>query len=414
MQASVTKILRVSASNQKNSMDSATVIVAAIAASAIGALFYNVLPLYIGSAQDSRGLDNRASGLLSSAFFLGFNVVTISAFFWIRRIRWSLVAATAAPVAALSLIWGTFLDSYAGLLVTALVAGGAFSAIYGVGTTVIGDTSRPSRWYGVKIALEGLSGALLLLVLPSTAIALWGHDGVAFGIVIALVVLCPALFWIPKCGVKGPGPDMLPIDVPEPAAADQTVQVCRIGSAIAAALIFFTGASALWAFAERIGVHGGHDSAAIGRLLAASLFTAVIGSVLAALLGGRFRNSQLFLVGGIAFVFALVLLGEPRAILAYSVGICTATFAIGFLLPIAITQIAELDTDGRYVVLSVPAIGVGAMAGPGIGGILTYTGSFTPMLVFCAVAMITATALLSFAASWASSNVEATHLRPET
>lgn len=54
---------------QKNAMDAGTVIAAAIIASAIGALFYNVLPIYMGTAQDYRGLDNREIGFLSSAFF---------------------------------------------------------------------------------------------------------------------------------------------------------------------------------------------------------------------------------------------------------------------------------------------------------------------------------------------------------
>ncbi len=390
---------------KKNPMDAGTVIVAALIASAIGALFYNVLPLYLGSAQDYRGFDNRAIGFLSSAFFLGYNVVTISAFFWIRRLSWALIVAVATPLAALGLYAGTLTENYPTLLASVAVAGGAFAAIYGVGTTILGDTTNPGRWYGVKIASEALTGAVLLLVLPSTAIARWGFDGTVLGLIIVMVFLSPFLFWMPAHGVKSPESEVLPIDVPEPAASGQPAQTPFIWGAIFATLIFFAGASAIWAFIERIGAQGGHDPAAVGVLLAVTLIFAVIGSLVAAVLGGRFGNVRLFIAGAGVFLAALAALGDSQSFTLYASGACAATFAIGYMLPIAVTEIAELDNDGRYVVLSVPAIGVGAMIGPGIAGLLTQSGSYAPMLIFGATAMVVASILIAVAAA---------HARPGT
>ena len=386
---------------EKSPIDAGTVIVAAIVASAIGALFYNVLPLYLGSAQDYRGLDNRAIGFLTSAFFLGYNLVTISAFFWIRRLSWSLIVAVSTPIAASSLYVGTLFDSYAVLLISVAIAGGAFAAIYGVGTTILGDTSNPSRWYGIKIAAEALTGALLLLVLPVTAIARWGFDGAVFGMIIAMVFLSPFLFWTPSRGAKGPNSVVLPIDVPEPAGTDLPAQTPYIWGAILGTLVFFAGASAIWAFIERIGAQGGHDPAAVGVLLSVTLVFAVIGSILAAVIGGRFGNVKPFLAGGIAFLVAIGFLAASHDFRLYATGACIVTFAIGFMLPVAITEIAELDVDGRYVVLSVPAIGVGAMAGPGIAGMLTRSGNFLPLLIFGAAVIVIAILLIAIAAAHA-------------
>jgi len=53
-------------SKVSNPMDHKLVIVSAVVLSAIGALFYNLLPLFLGVAQDYRGLDNRDIGILSS------------------------------------------------------------------------------------------------------------------------------------------------------------------------------------------------------------------------------------------------------------------------------------------------------------------------------------------------------------
>ena len=87
-----------------NPFDSVRVILPALAISAIGALFYNLLPLFVGSAQDFRSLGNSEAGFISSAFFLGYNAVTIWAFFWIRRWSWRKVTCCALPIAMLGLL----------------------------------------------------------------------------------------------------------------------------------------------------------------------------------------------------------------------------------------------------------------------------------------------------------------------
>ena len=90
-----------------NSFDRAPVILSAIAISVIGALFYNLLPIYLGTAQDSKGLDNSAIGFISTAFFFGYNVVTISAFYWIRKWSWRVITLIALPVAGMGLYAST-------------------------------------------------------------------------------------------------------------------------------------------------------------------------------------------------------------------------------------------------------------------------------------------------------------------
>jgi predicted MFS family arabinose efflux permease len=381
-----------SQAEQSNPMDAATVLAAALIASAIGALFYNVLPLYIGTAQDYRGLSNSEIGFLSSAFFLGYNIVTISAFFWIRRVSWSLIVAISAPLACISLYSGTLLDNYFALLTSVIVSGGAFAVLYGVGTTILGDTSNPARWYGIKIAAEAFPGIILLLLLPSTAIARWGFDGTVIGIIVALIFMSPVLFWIPVRGVKGPGADVAGIDV----SRFEIPQSPCIWGTLAATLMFFSGASAVWAFIERIGVPGGFEAAAVGVLLSVTLVFAVLGSLLAAAMGGRFGNIKPFVAGAAMFLVSLQLLNTPESFDAYAVGACLQTFAFGFVLPIAIAEVAELDHDGRYIILSVPAIGIGAMAGPGIAGVLSQSGSFGPLLTFGAVTIVSSATLIAY------------------
>lgn len=100
---------------------------------------------------------------------------------------------------------------------------------------------------------------------------------------------------------------------------------------------------------------------------------------------------------------ALTLLGAGETFYTYVIGACLQTFVIGLLLPFALTEVADLDVDGRYIVLSVPAVGFGAMVGPGIGGLLSQSGGFNALLVFVAATAVVSAALIV---------VSAAHARP--
>lgn len=376
----------------QNPMDATTVILSAIVISSIGALFYNLLPMYLGTAQDSKGLANAQIGFISTAFFLGYNVITIWAFYWIRKWNWRRVTLVATPIAALGLYASTLTDSYYALLVATAVSGGAFAAIYGIGTTILSDTSNPARWFGLKIAAEATSGALLLLVLPGTVIAHYGFNGMILGILLAILFLSPFLFLLPARGNKSHEEE-----VKEYVQLDQqpeSINHWAIWSAIFATLVFFTGVSAVWAFMERLGSNAGFDPGSIGILLAVSLGFATLGSLAAAGIGKHFGNIKPFLLALVLMAVGLTFLAEPGTFIMYSIGCCLFALAFGAGLPFAVAEIAELDVDGRYVILSVPAIGLGAMIGPGAAGFLYSGESAQLVLSIVAIALVIAAGLM--------------------
>ena len=123
-----------------NPMDRRGVIFAGVVISALGALTYNLLPLFLGSAQDYRGLSDQAVGILSSSFYVGFTLATVTAFFWIRRFNWRIVTFVAIPIAAIAMLTVGQTAEYGVMLGAMACAGGAFSVLYGIGTTVLSDT----------------------------------------------------------------------------------------------------------------------------------------------------------------------------------------------------------------------------------------------------------------------------------
>ena len=379
-------------SSSKNPMDAGTIILSAIVISSIGALFYNLLPMYLGTAQDSKGLANSQIGFISTAFFLGYNAVTIWAFYWIRKWNWRRVTLVATPIAALGLYASTLTTSYYALLLATAVSGGAFAALYGIGTTILSDTSNPARWFGLKVAAEAASGAILLLILPGTAIASYGFNGMILGMLLTIVLLSPLLFLLPAKGTKTQKQeDQVALYTDQ---QPQSINHKDIWSALIATMIYFSGISAVWAFVERLGNSAGFDPGSIGILLAVALGFATLGSLVAAGIGKRFGNTGPFLLSLVLIVAGLALLLDSSTMAIYATGCCLFALSFGAGVPFAIAEVAELDVDGRYVILSVPAIGTGAMIGPGIAGLLYNGESAVLVLSLVALAMVIAAGLM--------------------
>lgn len=369
---------------KKNPLDRFTVIFAALIGSALGALFYNILPMYLGMAQEYRQLSSGQIGVIGSVFFLGYNVITISAFYWIRRVDWRLIAAIATPISAVAMAAGAYTQSYALLLVSVFIAGGAFSTLYGLTATILSDTSNAARWYGLKIGIEALTGAVIFLTFPDLVIAEYGFNGFLLALAGVVVVLSPALFFIPAKGVKTQEEEMEEISGSKGGVTDKIA----IFSILLATVFWFCGQTVMWSFVERLGNAGGHPVDAVGNVLAFSLLAALGGSIVATVLGDKFGTLSPFLVASIIYLIALPVLHGSAAFNLYFAGACMVMFSVGLGIPYCFTIAAELDNDGRYTVLVVPAIGIGAMVAPGVAGLLFAKDNSVPVLVFGAVVVL--------------------------
>jgi MFS family permease len=119
-------------------------------------------------------------------------------------------------------------------------------------------------------------------------------------------------------------------------------------------------------------------------------------NLLTAWLGERFDNVRPYYVSCLGILAALALLAVVSGFGLYATGTCLLTFAIGMGVPFAVAEIAELDVDGRFVILSVPAIGMGAMVGPGVAGALADSGSFAPVLGVAGAAIVLSMVLMRY------------------
>lgn len=364
------------------------VILAGVVISALGAMTYNLLPLFLGTAQDFHSLSDQSVGILGSSFFAGFTLTSITSWFWIRRFNWRVVGFGAIPIAAIALLSAGLTQSYLLMAIAIAVAGGVFSVLYGIGITVLGDTSQAARWYGLKIACEAALGAALLLILPGAVIQRWGFSGLMATMAVVLIMFSPLLAGLPAQGAKG---ESLATEKHE----FMTVPALRaaLWLGLAAVLIYLFCTTMIWAFVERIAHDAGFDAVVTGNALSLSLILAVCGSLAATMLGDRYGLSLPLATSALLLLVSLVLLGDMDSLAAYTRAICLFAFSFGLGIPYTVSVVSYLDINGRFVVLTVPAIGVGVMLAPVLGGMLTGAGGHNALLITGAVSVLAALSL---------------------
>ena len=325
-----------------NPADRFAVILSAIALSALGAMFYNILPLFLGTAQDFRGLGDSAAGILSSSFYLGFTLTAMTAFFWIRRFSWRSIILLAVPVAIAAIVLSAFAGSYLFMLFGVFVAGGAFSVLYGIGTTILSDTSHPARWYGLKIAAEAGIGVVLLAVLPGAVIEKWGFEGLMVALAVTVLLVSPLLAGLPGHGKKNK--DRAGSDRSEAMAPGLRI---ALWLGLGAVLFYLFCTTMIWAFVERIAHEAGFAAVAIGNILSLSLVFAIGGSLLAVVLADRFGSGKPILAAGLLVLGAVHLLSGMDSLFSFGVATCAFSLAFGLGIPYAVAVVADLDLDGR-------------------------------------------------------------------
>ena len=368
---------------------------AGIALSAAGAIFYNVLPLLLGSAQDSLELGNQQAGLIGSIYFLGYNVATISAFFWLDKVSWRAVSLLMIPIAAFGMVMIGQLSEYGVVLGFTALIGAAYALLYGIGTSIIADAPQPTKWFGLKIAIEALTGAVLLIGLPLLILPAYGFSGMSLALGIVTLGFLSCLFWVPVRSIR--------LDK-QAKEASPPVDSRLVWVGLVALSLFFAGQTEAWSFVERIGKNSGHDADIIGSVLAVALIFAVVGSLIEAAFAARMGFMKMCVIVASLFFAGALCLGISHSLVTYTIGAWVITLSFGMGLPLLVALASQLDPDGKHTILTVPAIGIGAMIGPWLAGFMTDVGGYSAILL-SALLLIVISSILTILAARGSHDI---------
>jgi predicted MFS family arabinose efflux permease len=354
---------------------------ASVATATIGFIFYNVMPLYLGLLQEATGLSSSQIGLVASAFFFGFNVTSFSSYYWVRTVP----PFQAALTGTLVMIAGLWFADYSSSLVYQLLIAGAIGGISGavgsIGVTIAGDAKNCTRWYGIQVAAAALAGVILLFILPVTLIPEYGFAGLIYGMIIMILLLLPVCFYLTKKPLPATQTDLASIDE----STLENKSKINAWKALIAMTFLFIGSAAVWAFVERIAAINAFDSEAVGRLLGYSLFFSVIGSLVAGAIGDRFGNRWPYALSCIILVVGIMAIALTKNLNIYAAGACLFMFGWAAAFAYLFAIIANVDPDGKHIALSVPAVGIGSMIGPGLAGFMLSGGSTNSLQIMCLI-----------------------------
>ncbi|MFT6288776.1 MAG: MFS family permease [Alcanivorax sp.] len=373
----------------------ASLLWASVATAAAGFIFYNVMPLYLGQLQESTGLTTSQIGLIASAFFFGFNIASFSSYFWVRKLPPFQMATAGTLTLLVFLMLANYSNSFLFQMIVTAAIGGISGAVGSIGVTIAGDADNNTRWYGIQVAAEAAAGVVLLFVLPVTLIPSYGFAGVIYGMIIMIVILLPAYLFLTRVPLPVGGADQA-----QPGAAVVNTQQAKfpVWVALVAMTLLFVSSAAVWAFVERIAAINAFDPEAVGRLLGISLFFAVVGSLAAGAAGDRFGNVWPYIANCLLLLVGVMTIALTDDLLVYAVGACIFMFGWAAAFAFLFAIIADLDPDGKHIALSVPALGVGSMIGPGMAGFLLSEGSTASLQLMCVVTMVASVVL-----AWISS-----------
>lgn len=364
---------------------------AAITINVICITYYNIMPLVLGGAAQSRGLVESQLGFAAAAFMGGLALVNFAGFAWLRRYDWRLLVAGGNGLAAIAFVAPVLQFSALTWILYNLMAGVATGISYGVSIACLGDTREPERNFALAYAGQTFLSAGLIFLLPRLAL---DTDLFVLGQSIAAALMVGGILLIltlPAHGAKSG----LPANIP--GKTKLSVTNTALIMALLLLMLNVMAEGAIWAFIERIAVADGFTTSFAATAMAFSFFASGAGSMVAATIGRRFGSTRPFVVAVALSIVSVWILwvGGTQAIFFAGVMVFALAWNLGS--PYRMALATRADSSGRFSTF-VPAMQtLGAALGPAVAGVLVVDGSFVRVYIMSTAAWIL-TLLLFFAA----------------
>lgn len=353
--------------------------------------YYNIMPLVLGGAAESRGLVESQLGFAAAAFMGGLALINFAGFAWLRRYDWRLLVVGGNGLATLAFVAPLVQFSTVTWIACNFLAGMATGISYGVSIACLGDTREPERNFALAYAGQTFLSAGLIFTLPRIDI---GADLFVIGQSVTALLMAAGIGLIVALPSQGTKTGTV-------AAARGGDQVSMTQAALVMALLLLMlnvmAEGAIWAFIERIAVSGGFTTEFAATAMALSFFASGAGSMVAATIGTRFGSARPFVVAVVMSIASVWVLWVSGTQAIFFTGVMLFALAWNLGSPYRMALATRADKTGRYSTF-VPAMQtLGAALGPAIAGLLVVDGSFVLVYIMSTTAWVL-TLLLFFAA----------------
>jgi predicted MFS family arabinose efflux permease len=320
--------------------------VAALVAGVIGSMVFPVVPFIVGIIAERTTYSAQEIGVVGSADMAGMFVAAMMAAYWIRSSNWRRIAILSAIVlACANLLTFVMGEGFLTLSLARVLAGLGGGSMMALGMAGLAYARNPDRWFGVFVTSQAVLGAFGAWFIPRFLLPL-GLGGIALYLAIFAVVAIVPMRWLPRMPP--------PIRRQEQRVARGSVSLATFS--LIAAFIFGGGVFAVWAYLERIGHSAGLSAIAIGDTIASGLLAAMLGAIVATLIGGRFRRVWPITAVFVAQLLAFSILMGNISGADFALGVLLISFLWYFCVPFQVGLTVDLDPTGRFVVLFLMAI----------------------------------------------------------
>lgn len=358
--------------------------IAALGLYTAGGLFWAFLPIFTGLNVSSGGFSQAQAGALGSGYLIGFSTASLTALWWLNRFSRRTLAACAAVLVVAALLSLARVEDYGASLAIVCAIGLAMGIFWSIAYRIFSESSNPERGFAIGIVVSYTALALISFIMGGHIAPRFGLSGAGYFLAALVLLLGLSAFALPRGGMAGGS------------AASASVRLPPLSILLALAGILGTSFAfaAIWAFVERIGVGAGFDAARISPVIAANLLAAALGSLAATALAARAGRAPPLSAGMLFLLIAVAALALPAGFWLYAAAVAGLGFAIGFVLPYQMGNLAALDKVNEFVPLIAAAQGIGSALGPWLGGVAADIGGFG-LLLAAAAAVIAVSAVMT-------------------
>lgn len=294
------------------------------------------MPFQVGALIDTVGATPSRAGLLG-AFEVGalaLSMIAVSQ--WLHRfkpMRVALLAGVLIIVSNAALFW---LRDLIFIYAAASVAGIGYGLLFSATIAGASASTSPDRLFAIGNTVALPIVVTVLTVIPFGTQA-FGGMGAFMVLALAALLLTPVLGGLRSDDVaQGKSED-----------AGSVLAIPGIAPLMVLWATFSFGTAALWTFAERIATAIGIAPTTIGVILSAGTFTGMIGTVIAAKLGGNVNRAAVLKVGLIGTALSCLLLGYAQSLVPFVAGVVLYWVFYMFLYSYLLGTAAIVDPRGR-------------------------------------------------------------------
>jgi MFS family permease len=185
-----------------NPIDKPSVYIAVGLISGVGALVGSTMPMILGSMAQAFNFSESQLGDIMAVFNLTFTAIAIAALFFIRLINWKFTSILGIGLSVTSLLALNLVSSFWAMAILFGLLGLGIGGLYALGMVIMGDSENPDRAFGIKLGLEAFPATVLLLILPTFVIPIYGFTGLIYAMAAMCLIIgfCSGL--LPARGVQ--------------------------------------------------------------------------------------------------------------------------------------------------------------------------------------------------------------------